>query len=133
VANVLIGENVADIRWALDHLLTRAGHKVSTTYSGTDTLSAALRAPPDLLIMNPSLPGVEGLEICRQLRANPPTKHLPIIMISVRHQESEVAASRTAGADDYVGKPFSNADLLARAHTLLERPHPNTPDEQGDA
>jgi DNA-binding response OmpR family regulator len=124
MATVLVGENVADIRWALDHLFTRAGHQVSTTFSGEETLSAALRAPPDLLILNPSLPGVEGLEVCRRLRANPETVHLPIIMLSVWHEEAEVEAALAVGADEYLGKPFNNADLLARATALLERPRP---------
>lgn len=121
MATVLIGENVSDLAHVLRRLFTRAGHQTHTTVTGDATLAHARDNTPDLIIMNPSLPGLDGLDVCRQLRAGPATAHLPVIMVSVRHWPAEVAAAHAAGADDYIGKPFDNHDLLQRAETLIHR------------
>ncbi|WIM92673.1 response regulator [Actinoplanes oblitus] len=119
---ILIGENVPDIADVLKRLFTRAGYQTRVAGTGDLTLASALADLPDLVVMNPSLPGINGLDICRKLRAEPTTEHLPIILLSVRHYPAEQAAAREAGADDYIGKPFDNNDLLARVHHLLQRP-----------
>ena len=79
---------------------------------------------PDLLILDWMLPGVSGIEICRRLRAREATRTLPIIMVSAKHEESERVRGLTVGADDYVVKPFSVIELMARVHALLRRSRP---------
>ncbi|SHM72147.1 response regulator transcription factor [Cryptosporangium aurantiacum] len=127
---VLIGENVPDLAFGLGLLFTRAGYRTRTTITGDATLASARDDAPDLIVMNPRLPGIDGFDICRRLRAGPATARLPIIMLSVRHQPAEVTAAHAAGADDYIGKPYDNHDLLARAEKLLHRSTPTreTPD-----
>jgi two-component system, OmpR family, phosphate regulon response regulator PhoB len=79
---------------------------------------------PDLLILDWMLPGVSGIEICRRLRAREATRTLPIIMVSAKHEESERVRGLAVGADDYVVKPFSVIELMARVHALLRRSRP---------
>ena len=129
MAIILVGENIPDLRDVLTWLLHRDGHHVTTAGTADDTLTAARATPVDLLLMNPALPGadgLDGLQVCRRLRADPATTHLPIMMLSVRQYPAEIAAARTAGADDYLGKPFDNNDLLTRVTALL---HPTAPDQ----
>ena len=122
MATILVGEDIPDLRDVLTWLLRRAGHQVTTAGTADDTLTAARPTPVDLLLINPALPGadgLDGLQVCRRLRADPATTHLPIMMLSVRQYPAEIAAARAAGADDYLGKPFDNTDLLDRVTTLL--------------
>jgi DNA-binding response OmpR family regulator len=134
MATVFVGENVADLRDVLSRLLHRAGHQVRMATNADDTLSQALAAPPDLLVINPALPstgnqdGLDGLQVCRLLRANPGTTQLPIMMLSVRQYPAEIAAAREAGADDYLGKPFDNTQLLTRLEALLIHRTPGRPE-----
>jgi DNA-binding response OmpR family regulator len=121
MADVLIAENVSDIQHALIRLFTRADHAVRTADNGTDTLGQAFGQPPDLLVMNPALPGIDGLEVCRKLRADSRTRSVPILMLSVHQYPAERNAARQAGADDYLGKPFEPAELMGRARALLTR------------
>ena len=124
MATILVGENVPDLREVLTRLLHRNGHHVTTAGTADDTLTTAQATPFDLLLMNPALPGtdgLDGLQVCRRLRADPATAHLPIMMLSVRQYPAEVGAARAAGADDYLGKPFDNNDLLTRVATLLKQ------------
>ncbi|GIF17183.1 response regulator transcription factor [Actinoplanes teichomyceticus] len=129
MATILVGENIPDIRDLLTQLLRRAGHHVQTMGTADDTLTAALAAPFDLLLMNPALPGsdsLDGLQVCRRLRTDTTTAHLPILMLSVRQYPAEIAAAHAAGADDYLGKPFDNTELINRVTTLLTRPRTAT-------
>ena len=124
MATILVAENVPDLREVLTRLLHRNGHHVTTAGTADDTLTTAQATPFDLLLMNPALPGtdgLDGLQVCRRLRADPATAHLPIMMLSVRQYPAEVAAAHAAGADDYLGKPFDNPDLLTRVATLLKQ------------
>ena len=81
-------------------------------------------APPDLVILDWMLPGVSGLEICRRLRARDDTRDMPVIMLTARGEESERVRGLSVGADDYVVKPFSTPELMARVHALLRRARP---------
>ncbi|GAA4955376.1 response regulator transcription factor [Actinoplanes utahensis] len=126
MADVLIAENVPDIKDILERIFRRDGHAVRVTGDGREALDCALQTPPDLLVMNPALPGMDGLVVCRRLRAAAHTRHVPILLLSVRQYPAEQEAARRAGADDYLGKPFANKELLARAHALLDRPGGHT-------
>ncbi|MEU4621913.1 response regulator [Actinoplanes sp. NPDC023801] len=127
MANILISENEPDIQDILVRIFRRDGHDLHVTDNGDDTLSHALGARLDLLVMNPALPGLDGLDVCRKLRSDPRTQSLPILLLSVHQYPAEKNAAYQAGADDYLGKPFDLYDLLARANTLLTR---NRPPEQ---
>ncbi|SHN46760.1 response regulator transcription factor [Cryptosporangium aurantiacum] len=119
MATIVLGENEPDIAFGVELLFARAGHRIRLTTTGPDTLASIQAQPPDLIVMNPSLPHLDGLEICQRVRDDPALAHLPILLLSARYKPAEVAAARAAGANDYLGKPFNNRDLLARAESLL--------------
>jgi DNA-binding response OmpR family regulator len=119
MAVILIAENEPDIRQALTMLLRRSGHQVHYADDGDEALARASTARADLLVMNPSLPGLNGLDVCRRLRLDPGTADLPILLVSVHQYPAEQRAAYDAGADDYLGKPFHPHDLLSRVEALL--------------
>jgi DNA-binding response OmpR family regulator len=119
MARILIAENVPDIQDVMLRILRRAGHDPQMSGDGNDALSHALDDPPDLLVMNPDLPGLGGLDVCRRLRADPRTSTMPILMLSVHQYPAERNAAREAGADDYLGKPFTPDELMTRVRALL--------------
>jgi DNA-binding response OmpR family regulator len=119
MATILVAENEPDISEAVTLLLRRAGHQVDHTGDGDDALARARAAPIDLLVMNPWLPGVDGLDICRLLRNEAATTRLPILILSVHQYAAEQRAAHDAGADDYLGKPFDPHELITRVETLL--------------
>jgi DNA-binding response OmpR family regulator len=121
VADILVAENVLDLQDVLRRLFQRARHEVRVTGNGTDTLEQALEQAPDLLVMNPALPEIDGLEVCRRLRADLRTRDVPILILSVHQYPAEKDAARQAGADEYLGKPFHPGELLSRARVLLAR------------
>ncbi|AGZ39495.1 response regulator [Actinoplanes friuliensis] len=121
MADILVAENVLDLQDVLRRLFQRARHEVRVTGNGTDTLEQALEQAPDLLVMNPALPEIDGLEVCRRLRADLRTRDVPILILSVHQYPAEKDAARQAGADEYLGKPFHPAELLSRARVLLAR------------
>jgi DNA-binding response OmpR family regulator len=94
---------------------------VELSGTGRAALTAVLEQPPDLLVLDLMLPEVDGLEICRILRANPKTAAIPIIMLTARGDESERIVGLELGADDYISKPFSPNELVARVRALLRR------------
>jgi DNA-binding response OmpR family regulator len=122
MSTILIGENIPDITDLLITIFRRTGHQLHTTRDGDALLTRARHLLPDLIIMNPALPGLDGLDVCRHLRSEPATEDLPIMMISARQAPADMRAPYDAGADGYVGKPFDPAHLLDIAHTLIKRP-----------
>ena len=124
MADILVAEQVPDIQNVLIRILQRAGHHVRSSNDGRNALEQARDNPPDLLVMNPDLPGLNGLDVCRQLRTAAATAALPILMLSVHQYPAEQEAARRAGADDYLGKPFLPGDLLARVEALLTGAEP---------
>lgn len=121
MSTILIGENIPDITDLLVTVFGRAGHQLHTTQDGDELLVRARDLLPDLLVMNPALPGLDGLDVCRHLRREPTTESLPIMIISTRRAPADMQAAYDAGADGYVGKPFDPAHLLDTAHTLINR------------
>src|ERR1700730_10057586 len=118
---VLIVEDDPDIAELVARYLDKAGFVSQRASSGKDALQAFAARPPDLLVLDLMLPHVDGLEICRRLRANEATAAIPIIMLTARAEESERIVGLELGADDYLAKPFSPNELVARVRALLRR------------
>jgi DNA-binding response OmpR family regulator len=121
-SRILVVEDEADIADLVKRALERGGHtQVDIAASGDAALRAVQAAAPDLLILDLSLPGVDGIDVCRALRAQPATATLPIIILTARSGELDRVAGLDLGADDYVTKPFSLRELTARVRAVLRR------------
>jgi two-component system alkaline phosphatase synthesis response regulator PhoP len=127
VNNILVVEDDRDIADLVRHYLVKAGHRVDVLTSGEGVLERIQANPPEVLILDLMLPGASGLDICRNLRADQATARLPIIMVTARAQEGDRVLGLEIGADDYVTKPFSPRELVARVAALLRRSAPSTP------
>jgi phosphate regulon transcriptional regulator PhoB len=121
VADVLVVEDEPDIRTLVVHHLTRDGFRCRTAATGPEALASVRRAPPDLLILDLMLPELNGIEVCRRLRADAATAAVPIIMLTARADEVDRVVGLEMGADDYVVKPFSPKELVARVRAVLRR------------
>lgn len=126
--SVLVVEDEEDICELIRYNLDREGYRVLCAATGEDGLATARRETPDAILLDLMLPGVDGLEVCRQLKASSETSAIPIIMVSARGEEAEVVSGLEIGADDYVPKPFSPRVLMARTRAVLRRPR-STPDD----
>src|SRR3954469_13715637 len=123
VTRVLLVEDDRDIAEPLARALTREGYEVSAAGDGRVALQSVLDAPPDLIILDVGLPGMDGLDVCRHVREARP--EVPIVMLTARDGELETVAGLDAGADDYVTKPFRLSVLLARVRAALRRSVPS--------
>ena len=130
MARVLIIEDSADIAELIKHYLDRAGYDTVVHGSGRDGLVAARQSPPDLVILDVMLPGMDGMQVCQALRAEPTTSGLPILMLTARGEEADRVRGLELGADDYVTKPFSPKELVARIGALLRRVRRGPTDER---
>jgi DNA-binding response OmpR family regulator len=120
---ILLVEDDADIALSLRYNLEKDGaFDVATVKDGEAGLAAAIERPPDLVLLDLNLPGMDGLEVCRRLRAAPATAGVPIIMVTARAEESERVNGLDLGADDYITKPFSLREVQARIRAVLRRP-----------
>jgi two-component system phosphate regulon response regulator PhoB len=117
--SVLIVEDEEDIRELLSYTLIREGYQVATVSSGEEALTVAEAKPPDLVILDLMLPGLDGLTVCRKLRANPQTDAVGIIMLTAKGEEGDIITGLNTGANDYITKPFSRNVLLARVRAVL--------------
>tara|TARA_Y100000815_G_scaffold155129_2_gene140869 strand:+ start:13382 stop:14053 length:672 start_codon:yes stop_codon:yes gene_type:complete len=108
----------------LKYNLESEGYRVDAELRGDEAEIALRESVPDLLILDWMLPGLSGIELCRRLRARPETQRLPIIMLTARGEESERIRGLSTGADDYVVKPFSTPELMARVKAMLRRARP---------
>jgi DNA-binding response OmpR family regulator len=118
---ILIVEDDPDIAELVARYLTKAGFTAERVASGRDALTAIGASLPDLLVLDLMLPQLDGLEVCRAIRANAAWAALPIIMVTARAEESERIVGLELGADDYIAKPFSPNELVARVRALLRR------------
>jgi two-component system alkaline phosphatase synthesis response regulator PhoP len=118
---ILIIEDDPDISNLIAYYMTREGYSVGVGYNGTDGLEQLKRNMPDLLILDIMLPDLDGLEICKRLRENSDASALHILMLTARGEESDKIIGLASGADDYVTKPFSPQELVARVKALLRR------------
>jgi DNA-binding response OmpR family regulator len=121
MSDILIVEDDRDIADLVAHYLERAGHRARLASNGGDGLAAAREQTPDVIVLDLMLPGLDGLEICRALRADARTSRVPIIMLTARAEESDRIAGLELGADDYVTKPFSPKELVARINAQVRR------------
>ncbi|NQV61241.1 MAG: phosphate regulon transcriptional regulator PhoB [Alphaproteobacteria bacterium] len=113
----------------LSYNLEKAGYQIVVADDGERALQLVEEIAPDLIILDWMLPQVSGIEICRRLRARPETRRVPIIMLTARGEEGDRVRGLETGADDYVVKPYSPAEMVARVGALLRRSHPGLADE----
>lgn len=118
---IIVIEDEQDISRVLEINLLAEGFKVSAYRNGQEGLGAVIKHMPDLVLLDLMLPQVDGLDICRELKANPKTAAIPIIMVTAKGEESDIVLGLGLGADDYVTKPFSIVELLARVKAALRR------------
>jgi phosphate regulon transcriptional regulator PhoB len=126
-SDVLVVEDEPDIRNLVVHHLTRDGFRCRTAASGPEALARIRTAAPDLVVLDLMLPELNGLEVCRRLRADPTTATVPIIMLTAKTDEVDRIVGLEMGADDYVAKPFSPKELVARVRAVLRRARPGEP------
>src|SRR4051812_43166688 len=124
MARVLVVDDEPDIRESLVEALRIAGYAVSGAATGSAALAACRQECPDLVLLDQMLPDIDGLEVCRRLREGPNTRRVPIVFVSARTGEKERVRGLAAGADDYVVKPFSGAELVLRIRAVLRRATP---------
>jgi DNA-binding response OmpR family regulator len=115
---VLVVEDDVDIQDFVVSLLSRAGYDVLTEGNGEAGLDTALTQQPDLVILDWMMPGLTGVEVCRAMRADPRAKDIPVLLLTSRAQEADIDQAFTAGADDYMVKPFGGRELVSRVMTL---------------
>ncbi len=118
---ILIIEDEPDIRELLQYNLGRDGCDATAVADGKAGLAAARRLAPDLVLLDLMLPGIDGLEVCRRLRAEPATAGVAIIMVTARGEEADIVLGLGLGADDYITKPFKASEMLARVRAVLRR------------
>src|SRR5262245_29856854 len=121
---ILIVEDEEALTLLLRYNLEASGYEVEAVARGDEAEVRLKEAHPDLVILDWMLPGLSGIELCRRLRARPDTKALPIILLTARGEESERVRGLATGADDYIVKPFSVPELIARVSALLRRAAP---------
>jgi DNA-binding response OmpR family regulator len=118
---ILVVEDEKNIARVIAYNLEREGHRVNLAKDGEEALDKARRQLPDLILLDLMLPKVDGLEVCRQLRADSRTALVPIIMLTAKTQEADRVIGLELGADDYIPKPFSPRELVARVKAVLRR------------
>ncbi len=114
-------ENILEL---IRYNLSKEGYLIEAVSTGEEAMSKALVNEYDLILLDLMLPGIDGFEVCRQLKANPKTNGIPVIMITAKGEESDIVAGLELGAEDYVIKPFSPRVLNARVRTVLRRKKP---------
>lgn len=118
---VVVVEDEADIREVIEHNLSREDYQVYSAADGKQGLQLVKKKLPDLVILDIMLPELDGLEICREIKVDPETRSTAIVMVTAKGEESDVVLGLGMGADDYVTKPFSPKELIARVKAVLRR------------
>lgn len=127
---IVLVEDESAQREVLSYNLEAEGFTVVPATSGDEALIVIREEMPDLILLDWMLPGVSGIEVCRQIKARPETRGIPVVMISARSEELDRVRGLETGADDYVVKPYSVAELMARLRALLRRTRPAAMGEQ---
>lgn len=118
---ILVVDDEADILELVGYNLARDGYQVKGALTGEKALTEVADNPPDLILLDLMLPGVDGLDVCRKLKSNSKTSQIPIIMLTAKGEDADVVTGLELGADDYITKPFSPRVLLARVRAVLRR------------
>ena len=118
---ILVVEDEPDIAALIAYQLTREGYRVETARSGEEALSAVGRDAPDLVVLDRMLPGLSGDEVLRELRGEPGTANIPVLMLTALREQEDRIVGLELGADDYLAKPFSPRELVLRAQAILRR------------
>jgi DNA-binding response OmpR family regulator len=121
MAKILIAEDEPDIRELVTFMLRFAGYEVVAASNGEDAVQTALREIPDLVLMDVRMPRMTGYDACRLMKANPNLRDVPVVFLSAKGQESEIQSGLDAGAEEYLLKPFSPAELTNRVRGILSR------------
>ncbi len=119
--HILVVEDEEDILALIHYNLTREGFRSTCATSGEEALRMVQKDPPDLVVLDLMLPGIDGLEVCRTLKGQAETRSIAVLMVTAKGEEADVVAGLEMGADDYVTKPFSPRILIARARAVLRR------------
>ncbi len=119
MTKILVAEDEPDIRELVAFTLRYAGHEVITANNGEDALHLAQTELPDLALMDVRMPRMTGYDACRAMKANPATKDIPVVFLSAKGQESEIAIGFQAGAEEYLLKPFAPDQLTERVRAIL--------------
>ncbi|MCU0626731.1 MAG: response regulator transcription factor [Gemmatimonadaceae bacterium] len=128
---ILVVDDEPDIVALVAYHLAKTGYRVSTASNGTDALSIARQERPALLVLDLMLPGMSGFDVLEQLRADEPTRHIAVLMLTARKEEQDRIRGLSLGADDYLTKPFSPQELVLRVGAILRRTNAAT-DSPGD-
>jgi two-component system phosphate regulon response regulator PhoB len=118
---ILVVDDEEDVLELVSYNLEKNGYNVEKAVAGEEALSKTRTKLPDLIILDLMLPGIDGLEVCKQLKNNPKTEHIPVIMLTAKGEESDVVVGLEVGADDYITKPFSPKVLVAKVRRILHR------------
>jgi two-component system, OmpR family, phosphate regulon response regulator PhoB len=133
MARILVIEDEQDLQTVLAYNLKLAGHLVISALRGNEGLNLAQAQPPDLILLDLMLPDLSGIEICKALKANAATRHVPIIMLTAKGEEIDRVLGFELGAEDYVTKPFSLRELLLRIQAILRRIQIAAPQAPGES
>ncbi len=126
---ILVVDDEEDLLELIEYNLAKEGYRVTCVGTGEDALREARANPPDLIVLDLLLPNVDGLEVCKLLKNDPRTKHVPIVMLTAKGDEADMVTGLELGADDYISKPFSPRVLTARIRAVLRRAQePASPD-----
>jgi two-component system, OmpR family, alkaline phosphatase synthesis response regulator PhoP len=128
---ILVVDDEEDLLELVNYNLSKEGYRVRCVATGEEALAEARQTLPDLIVLDLLLPAVDGLEVCRRLKADSRTQHIPVIMLTAKGEESDMVAGLELGADDYMTKPFSPRILLARVKAILRRKGKEAPDAEG--
>lgn len=128
--HILIVEDEKDIATLVQYNLEKEGMETTLSFDGEDALLKAEMGQPDLIVLDWMLPLMSGIEVCRQIRQSKSTRHIPIIMLTARAEETDRVRGLDAGADDFVAKPFSPKELAARIRAVLRRANPDLEEEK---
>lgn len=119
--NILVVEDEEDILELITYNLTREGYRVTGVASGEEAIDTVGRSRPELVLLDIMLPGADGLTVCRTLKGDTDTAGIPIIMVSAKGEEADIVVGLELGAEDYITKPFSPRELIARVRAVLRR------------
>ena len=131
MANILVAEDERDIRELINFTLSFAGHRVTAVSNGAEAVTAVVEVKPDLILLDVRMPKVTGYDACRQIKQIDQVKNIPVVFLSAKGQEQEIAMGKEAGAVDYILKPFAPEELVRRIAEILQEagahqpPHPS--------